>query len=301
LIIDEAAMVDTATLHELLSEIFKLQPDGCRILLVGDSGQLPPVGFGAVFHNLVQKPIITSQLTRPLRQINGSSIPLVAGQIRAGEVPDIPTYLNQANGVYFVEANAKTLVARASNVYRQLRNSKGVKDVMVCAARNQTVDAFNKTMSAENWEIAKQLGLYARVYPGDPIICTKNHYSSGLFNGMLGVVRDIENDVMVNWEGSDIDPHTGGPVLQTVPLEAAIDIRLAYAITCHKSQGSSAKAVIVVLEDTSFLTREWLYTAITRAETQVIIIGSKDALRMSVERRTKRVTGFNFLCPADAA
>lgn len=148
MIIDEAAMVDTATLHELLSEIRKLQPLGCRILLVGDSGQLPPVGFGAVFHELVHNAEITSQLTRPLRQAKGSSIPLIAGKIRRGEVPDIPDFLEQAEGVHFVEATPNALIETTAKIYRQVRSYSDIDEVMVCAAKNDTVEAFNKAMIA---------------------------------------------------------------------------------------------------------------------------------------------------------
>lgn len=293
LIIDEASMVDTATLHELLMMLRKLQPNGIRMLFVGDAGQLPPVGFGSVFHDLVETKF-TSRLTKTLRQAEDSDIPVVAGAIREGSIPELSLYHRQMEGVHFFESDKENLVRQTASIYRHVRSYAQVEEVMVCAAKNETVEKFNKLMAAENWEEAKQLGLYAKVFPGDPVICTKNHYASGLINGTLGVVKDITDEVLIAWDGDGLDPETGRPMLRGVPPEVSIDIKLAYAITCHKSQGSSARVVIVVLEDTKLLTREWLYTAITRARQQVIIVGKWEHLDGAIKRRTTRMTGFKI-------
>ncbi|MFG6581335.1 ATP-binding domain-containing protein [Sulfitobacter sp. 1A13191] len=180
-----------------------------------------------------------------------------------------------------------------ASIYRYVRSYSDVGDVLVCAAKNSTVEEFNRTLSAANWDHAQQLGLYAKVFPGDPIICTKNHYNEGLVNGMLGVVKSIGDEILVAWEGEPVDPDTGRSMPKIVPQKAAIDIRLAYAITCHKSQGSAAPTVIVALEDTTLITREWLYTAVTRARYQVILVGRQKELRKAAARRTLRTTGFN--------
>lgn len=293
LIIDEASMVDIATLYELLTSVRKIQPDGIRILLVGDSGQLPPVGFGAVFHELIGTNL-TSRLTKTLRQEDGSDIPVIANAIRDGIAPSVGPYHRQMEGVHFFSSGKADLVDRMASIYSYVRTYAQVDEVMVCAARNGSVDKFNKLMASKNWDKAKRLGLYAKVFPGDPVICTKNHYASGLFNGTLGVVRDIDDEILIAWDGDGIDQETGRTALRGVPPEVSIDIKLAYAITCHKSQGSSARVVIVALEDTKLLTREWLYTAITRATHQVIIVGQREHLNYAIQRRTSRMTGFRI-------
>jgi len=293
LIIDEASMVDTATMHELLTKLGALQPKGIRMLFVGDAGQLPPVGFGSAFHDLV-KTKLTSRLTKTLRQAEGSDIPVIAGAIREGNIPDLGPYHRQMEGVHLIEADRENLINLTASIYRHVRSYAEVEEVMVCAAKNETVDKFNNVMTAENWEGAKRLGVNAKVFLGDPVICTKNHYASGLINGMLGVVKDIQDEVLIAWDGDALDPKTGQPMLRSVPPAVSIDIKLAYAITCHKSQGSSARVVIVALEDTKLLTREWLYTAITRARQQVVIVGTREHLANAINRRTARITGFNI-------
>jgi exodeoxyribonuclease V alpha subunit len=293
IIIDEASMVDTPTLHELLTVLRELQPNGIRLLFVGDAGQLPPVGFGSTFHKLV-KTRLTSRLTKTLRQAEGSDIPIIAGAIREGTTPDLRPYHRQMEGVYLIEADRQNLINSTAAIYKHVRTYAEVEEIMVCAARNETVDQFNKLMAAANWESAKRLGINAKVFPGDPVICTKNHYVSGLVNGMLGVVKDIHGEVLIAWDADALDSETGKPMLRRVPSEVSMDVKLAYAVTCHKSQGSSARVVVVVLENTKLLTREWLYTAITRARQQVIIVGTRENLANAIGRRTFRITGFNI-------
>lgn len=115
LIIDEASMVDTAAIHELLFEIVKLQPQGARLLFVGDAGQLPPVGFGAIFHHLV-KSRFTRHLTKPLRQTEGSKIPAVAAAIRAGLPPEVQAYHRQTDGVQIFEPREEGLIMEMASI-----------------------------------------------------------------------------------------------------------------------------------------------------------------------------------------
>ncbi len=124
-----------------------------------------------------------------------------------------------------------------------------------------------------------------RVAVSDPVVATANRYQDGLFNGLLGVVTSItEPNVGVLWDGED--------EARSLPKEAEGDVELAYAITCHKAQGSSAHAVIVMVEDTPLVTREWLYTAITRGKALVLLVAGGESLKNAVKRRTVRTTGF---------
>lgn len=284
IILDEASMIDTPTLYELLAEL--RTHDSVRLLMVGDAHQLPPIGFGATFHSLVEEEKITSYLNRPLRQVDGSSIPVIASIIRAGEVPEIGAYTGQTEGVQFVSATKSQLLDALEARYADLRRLRNIEDILVTAGMNDTVKRFNDRMIAPNYEDAERLGLHARVSPSDPVICTRNHYKYGVVNGQLGRVARIKPQIEITWDGDD--PLSSRPV----PPEMSLDVSLAYAITCHKSQGSASNAVIVALEDAPMITREWLYTAITRARQHVLIVGEPNDLPKIIERRSSRQTGF---------
>ena len=164
-------------------------------------------------------------------------------------------------------------------------------DLMVVAARRATVAAFNERASLSRREGVTRvvrLGPLATVAVGDPVVCTRNRYSDGLFNGLLGRVVDIDHlaNVHVHWDG-EAHPR---------PLEKAAgsDVELAYAITCHRAQGSAAANVIVIVENSTLVTREWLYTAITRARENVVLVATPDTLQKAVARRSRRVTGFRL-------
>lgn len=285
-VIDEASMVDTPSLLELLN----ILPSGAHLLMIGDHGQLPPVGIGRVFHDLVEDGRCLVSLTQVRRQGQDSPIPLAASAIRNGEVPDLPVYGGCAPGIFFCETDAGGEVMKANEIWRELRFRPGVdvRDVMFVAALKATVNVQN-ARCVRNRSDAEEVRLskLTTVAVGDPVACTRNRYSDGLFNGTLGVVDSLESGaIKVLWDGED--------EARKLPPRAAGDIELAYAITCHRAQGSAAPIVVVPLEDTRLMTREWLYTAITRARTTVVLVGTRAALENAIRRRTQRMTGFKL-------
>ena len=280
LILDEASMLDTPGLRELTIYL----PIGARIVMVGDQGQLPPIGLGCVFHNLVAQGSRVTSLTEVRRQAVGSPIPMAAEEVRSGQVPALTPWSNQAHGIFIAPKSTHFL-----SLYSEV--SKNEKDVMVVAARRKTVVKFNEQASmARRDDETKtvRLGPMATVAVGDPVVCTRNRYADGLFNGLLGRVDAIDplNQVHVLWDGET--------EARKLDAEAGADIELAYAITCHRAQGSSATTVIVIVEDSPLVTREWLYTAITRAKETVVLVADADALAGAVQRRTQRCTGFQI-------
>jgi exodeoxyribonuclease V alpha subunit len=119
------------------------------------------------------------------------------------------------------------------------------------------------------------------------VVATANRYQDGLFNGLLGVVDSIAGlEVAITWDG-EREP-------RSLSQAAEADIELAYGITCHRAQGSSSQAVVVLVETSRLVTREWVYTAITRSRELVILVGDVDALRKALARRTTRITGFSL-------
>ena len=289
LIVDEASMIDTPLLLSLVSRLVA----GSQLLLVGDIGQLPPVGIGACFHQLVSDGRWVSRLSTVLRQAKESPIPHVAASIRNGEVPALDTYSGQLHGIFFSPVRGKDQLPRWLEIYRHLCGCLGQSDVMALAARTNNVEWLNSEAASLRRRLdgappAIRLGPYATVSAGDPVVCRHNRYSDGLVNGMLGVVDRVVSDreVWITWDG-DTEP-------RALVDDGLADIGLAYALTCHKSQGSSASAVVVLLEDSRLVTREWLYTAITRARSLVVLIGDTDALAQAIDRRTNRRTGFSL-------
>jgi exodeoxyribonuclease V alpha subunit len=277
LVVDEAGMLDTPSLHKLLS----LMPKGARLLFAGDEGQLPPVGIGKVFHDVVAEGSRVARLTQVLRQAADSDIPKVSALVRQGKTPDLKPWTGQAKGVFIVT------LSELENVQRLLR---GKTELMVIAARRASVEAINESQSLEvrhSSTHTRRLGPLATVAVGDPVVATVNRYQDGLFNGLLGVVDSIAGpEVTIKWDGEN-EP-------RCLPQAAEADIELAYGITCHRAQGSSSQAVVILLETSRLVTREWIYTAITRSRELVILVGDVVALTKGIERRTRRTTGFSL-------
>jgi exodeoxyribonuclease V alpha subunit len=277
LIIDEAGMLDTPSLHKLLS----LLPQGARILFAGDQGQLPPVGIGKFFHDLVAEGSRVARLTKVLRQASDSAIPNVATEVRNGVAPELAPWSGETRGVYLVSASSLL------TTQRQLRDAG---ELLVVAAKKSTVAQINES-EAEHRRTpntpTRRLGPMATVAVGDPVVATANRYQDGLFNGLLGVVASIDNDLVnILWDGESAP--------RSLPHEAEGDLELAYAITCHKAQGSSSHAVLVAVEESVLVTREWLYTAITRGKELVLLAGTAETVARAVDRRTLRTTGLTL-------
>ncbi|MDO9461288.1 MAG: ATP-dependent RecD-like DNA helicase, partial [Alphaproteobacteria bacterium] len=276
LIIDEAGMLDTPSLHRLLS----LLPDGARVLFAGDVGQLPPVGPGAFFRDLVTEGSRVVTLTKVRRQAEGSVIPEIAGQIREGVVPQLQSWEGEDDGVYLVSPE------RLLEFSRRLRRSR---ETLVVAALRKTVSFVNNSEAAARRvagvaEVRAAPDVYVSV--GDPVVMNSNRYAEGLYNGLLGVVTGIAEAITVQWDGN--------PEPTEVSQEAAADLDLAYAITCHKAQGSAADAVLIAVEKAGMVTREWLYTAVTRGRRLVLLAADEGSIGEAVSRRTFRCTGMQI-------
>lgn len=270
LIIDEASMVDLATLYRLMVHFVP----GVRLLLVGDVGQLPPVSFGLTFHVFVGAPSVsTTALTRVMRQTEASGIPQVCAAIRRGEVPILAAPDWSRGGVSFVPVPPDQVtdavlgaIARMGGVSRDVQVVGSVK-----RGRGAVVD-INHRLQALRCPGKAQVA--AGLFVDDPVIVTRNDYEVGVMNGELGIVREAAADggLVVDFDGE----------LKLLPAHLAGKVELAYAITCHKSQGSQFRRVVVPVTPSRLLDRTLLLTAVSRAQEQVVLVGDHDAFAAAV-------------------
>lgn len=277
-ILDESSMVDLPSLHGLLRRM----PQGARLLLVGDERQLPPVGFGLLFHRFVEDPAITSTLTTVHRQAESTSIPDVAIQIRRREMPQLTAYVSPHKGVMLERVAGRERIAdRVVSIWNDFGDDR---DVMIVTPVNEGacgVAGLNRRLHDEylpRKDLQELRGPLSDLFsPGEPVVHRRNCYKRGLFNGSMGTIRRIdraERQLMAVFDGEE----------HVFASEDLVDLSLGYALTCHRAQGSEADYVIVALPPSRLLDPSWLYTAVTRARQQVIIVGLPDTMREALQR-----------------
>jgi exodeoxyribonuclease V alpha subunit len=287
-VVDEASMVDLPTVHAIVK---RLHPQS-RLLCVGDEAQLPPIGFGLVFHKLVRDPAITVRLRGVYRQASASGIPAAAAAIRAALPPAFSAFAGPAPGISFIDSTPAMIASVVDDVVEQLGGPGDVLVVTATIGGGAGVDSINERFHRRHVADGREelRGFFGRRFAeGEPVIFGRNDYRSGLFNGLLGRVEAIDLDERTLRVQFDGDTEA-----KTLTDEHLVDLDLAYAVTCHKCQGSSAKRVVVPIYPTRLLERSWLYTAITRAEEQVVLIGDRqvfEACVASPPAAELRVTG----------
>ena len=299
-IVDEMSMVDLELMQALLEA---LRP-GCRLVLVGDPDQLPSVGAGNVLGDLLRSTVVpTVSLTQVFRQAEQSAIIRNAHAVNMGQPPQLDS--NQGDFFFLCRRSPDRLVQTVVELCRDRlpRNmsipaeqiqvlSPTRKGACGTAALNRALQAALNPPSPQKRQ--KQWGdVTFRV--GDRVMQTKNNYDvlwekddgtagSGIFNGDVGVIQDIDSSgelIVLRF-----DDRTA---TYTADLLSQLD--MAYAITVHKSQGSEYPAVILVSAPAapSLMVRGVLYTAITRARRMLIMVGD-DAVpaRMAENDRQQR-------------
>jgi len=298
-LLDEASMIDLPTLHALL----RYMPEGARLLLTGDAAQLPPIGFGLVYHALVRDPHITANLTVIHRQSAESGIPEVSAAIRERRIPVFSEYKGVADGVSFVPCELGLIGDAVERIVLDLGGySNGVLVVSPTKKSPGGVDALNarlhERLRPHGAPAGDIKGFNAQYYTvGDPVMWLRNDYSRGLFNGLIGRVKSIPDNSEERWLDVLFDGESSPRRLQ---LDDLMDLTLAHAITCHKLQGSQAARVVVPIYESRVLDPSWIYTAITRAERQAILVGDLTVLHSALKRpwtSEKRRVGFAWpLC-----
>lgn len=289
IILDEVSMVDIVLMHHFLNAV----PDGCRIILVGDTDQLPAVGPGSVLKDIIRSQKIPAiRLDEIFRQAQTSMIIQNAHIINAGRLPDLR---KQYSDFVFYELNDDTSITqKILDLCTKDLPHEGfdvLKDVQVlspmhrflCGVENLNLMLQEQLNPKKNQDELKYSSQTFRV--GDKVMHIRNNYQKNVFNGDIGFIQDINNEKLT----VDYFDH-----IVTYEKNELNELTLAYASSVHKSQGSEYKVVIIPLSTSHYimLQRNLLYTAITRAKQKVIIIGSKKALMTAVQsnRTQKRYT-----------
>lgn len=289
IILDEVSMVDIVLMHHFLNAV----PDGCRIILVGDTDQLPAVGPGSVLKDIIRSQKIPAiRLDEIFRQAQTSMIIQNAHIINAGRLPDLR---KQYSDFVFYELNDDTSITqKILDLCTKDLPHEGfdvLKDVQIlspmhrflCGVENLNLMLQEQLNPKKNQDELKYSSQTFRV--GDKVMHIRNNYQKNVFNGDIGFIQDVNNEKLT----VDYFDH-----IVTYEKNELNELTLAYASSVHKSQGSEYKVVIIPLSTSHYimLQRNLLYTAITRAKQKVIIIGSKKALMTAIQsnRTQKRYT-----------
>jgi exodeoxyribonuclease V alpha subunit len=304
-IVDEASMVDLALMTKLAEA---LRPEA-RLVLLGDKDQLASVEAGAILSELYAtraSPVADRliELTRAHRFEDGGGIAELARAVNAGDAdgalacferyPHVrleplsePSEVRAALGERVVTQFAA--LAEGSPLERL-----GTLDsfrVLACHVRGPLgVRALNDWVTAE-LAAGGQLDRRAAFYSGRPVIVTANDYASELFNGDVGVVAPRPDDAAGRLAVHFRTREPGG--VRTIAVSRLPEHDTAYALTVHKSQGSEFAEVALVLPSrpSPLLTRELVYTAVTRARRRVTVYGSEAVLRTAIGRKIERASG----------
>lgn len=308
-IVDEASMLDVKLFEALLRAL----KNGCRLILVGDVNQLPPVGAGNVLRDMIKSDLFTTvALTEIFRQAQGSLIVVNAHEVNDGNYPECESI---ESDFFFVKRQDKAAIASTCQqlVCRSLPKKFSydpLKDIQIITASHKgetgTLELNKILQNALNPSVAGKsecvfLDKVFRV--GDKVMQVKNNYDAvwvrtdtgevgdGIYNGDIGIITEI--DLMNRFMNIDFEGR-----MCEISFDMLTDIELAYAITVHKSQGNEFKCVVMPVYFAGRLTtRNLLYTAITRARETMVLVGIPEAVKAMVDnnKETRRFTGLKYI------
>lgn len=296
LIIDESSMLDL----QLAMSLFSALPKNIRLILVGDKDQLPSVGPGRVFGDLIsihQLPIIS--LSQLFRRKESSRITHIAHSINSGNVPEIPAPdgIIKSDAFFIERTDAESAAKLIESLYCQQIPEKfniNSNDITILTPMNKGylgTHALNNRIqkrlldNLNNTDILKFGEQEFRV--GDKVCQRINNYNiddQGVYNGDLGIVKSVDNNTgcieVKFWDGREL----------IYERNMLFQLSLSYAMTIHRSQGSEMPCVVMSIHESHFnlLERQLLYTGVTRAKKLLIIVGSKRALEIACQKMSTK-------------
>ena len=302
IIVDEASMIDVTLFNALLQAI----KPGARIILIGDIDQLPSVGEGNTLNDIIasgQFSVVC--LNEIFRQASNSGIVSNAHKINKGELLD---FNEKYDDFFFVQKEESKIPEYIADLCKNRLPRKYGKDIIdqiqiitptkkgMCGtgSLNYIMQESLNPQESNKSQLSKGQSRVFRV--GDRVMQTKNNYNieftenkngieivgSGIFNGDIGTIKSINDNMIVDF---------GGRIVEYMPSDLD-ELDHSYAITVHKSQGSEYPVVIIPVSASCpymLLTRNLIYTAITRAEKMVLIVGDKETLFRMIENNTRAV------------
>lgn len=283
-IVDESSMLNLRLMEVLLGGL----AESTHVVLVGDADQLPPIGAGKPFEDLIAAgvaPVV--RLTQIFRQAARSMITTAAHEINQGRPPHLQPGEDQHHDFFFIDRPApeRALETVVEVVAERAPEGFGVdpiREVQVLAPMYRGavgIDALNERLQARLNPDGRP-AVSERFRIGDRLIQTRNSHELGLMNGSIVFLRadDPEEETIL------VDTDEGGSLL--IPYGETATLRLAYAISVHKAQGCEVPVVVGVCHRSHarMLTRPLLYTAITRARRSCVLIGDPGALELAVRR-----------------
>ena len=295
MIVDEASMIDVDLLVLLLESI----PDGASLVFIGDPDQLPPVGPGQVFRDIIDSgSIAVSRLTGNFRQAEFSDIIKAARGVIKGKLLDFANSLETSDFTFIETQEDKVAEKVITNFFEDLPAKLPLHQQsefqILSPMRNHSagIDNLNNVIQAKLSSEKKPIyerqskKYHKRFFSGDRVIVTQNNYELQVMNGDVGqILRKQGSTFIVEFEGEEVP-------FSEVDVKS---LELAYAVSIHKSQGSEYPAVIIPItsEHAFMLSRNLIYTAITRGRQQVILIGQISTLEKAVARvmKDRRYTG----------
>jgi exodeoxyribonuclease V alpha subunit len=283
-VVDESSMLNLRLAEVLLGGL----AESTHVVFVGDADQLPPIGAGKPFEDLIASEIVpVVRLTQIFRQAARSMITTAAHEINRGRPPHLEPGSEQDHDFFFIDRPSpeRVLQTTVEVVAERAPRRFGVdpiREVQVLAPMYRGVvgiDALNEQLQARLNPRGRGV-LSNRFRLGDRLIQTRNSHELGLMNGSIVFLREDHPDD----EEILVDTDEGLPL--RIPYGETTTLRLAYAISVHKAQGCEVPVVVGVCHrsHSRMLTRPLLYTAITRARRSCVLIGDRGALAAAIGR-----------------
>ena len=304
LVIDESSMVDLNTMSRCLQRL----ADNNRVIMVGDTEQLPPVAAGLVFHCLFDHTSIPHvELLNVERQSEGTGIPQVSKNIRSGTLINLPNYSSSdKTGVFHIEmsgnhSDLEIMSIKIGELYLESTDNT----LVICSAK-KLAEKVNQICRDANPDKQREVVMNDIYRPDNPdllkvgfslndrVICTKNLWDEGIQNGSLGIVKQIYIRPLKIKVDDGLEVTSLGViqwddgVCRPINEQTVHEIELGYAITVHKSQGSEFERVIIGCPNSKvLLDRSLVYTAVTRSKKQAVIVGEFEVIAEAVKANNK--------------
>lgn len=322
LVVDEVSMLDLP----LMTALFRALPDKTRVILIGDPDQLPAVGVGGILAELVREPdehylkddaswieAVTGQtvpvsthvgapwhtaLYHSRRFDPGSGIGRLARALQNGQLAlaaDILANPPAEDLCWHPLWEAQTLLDAGKSHWRRLLQAKTPDEAFEALKTFRVLTPLRQGpwgVEQLNPLIEQHLGVGAGTasgpwYQGRPIMVTRNHYGVGLFNGDVGLIWEQDGQKVALFESES------GTGYRTFPVHRLPEVETVFAMTIHKTQGSEFDEVLMLLPEDAerLLSRELIFTGLTRAKRRLTLLASADVWQTGVERRIEREGG----------